>query len=116
MAIADKTKRIEYNVGPTRVKSKKIGFKETKSNKALTAVGIVIIYNMVDVLEPYDVHTFQCRIYHGTSKVVVDNKSIRPFRTNLLIDISKLISYALAQLIWCSYFIQKTTIFNPRMF
>ena len=32
---------------------------------------------------------------------------------DLTVDISKLLLYAIAQLIWCSYFIQKTTIFNP---
>ena len=74
-----------------------------ESNKALTAVGIVIIYNMVDVLEPYDVHTFQCRIYHGTSKVRVDNKTIHTFRTDLPVQSSNLLSYAVAHLIWCSY-------------
>ena len=30
--------------------------------------------------------------HHNTSKVVVDDKLSRPFRTNLLIEISKLVS------------------------
>ena len=71
---------------------------------------------MVHVLEPYDVHTFQCRIYHGTSKVRVDNKTIHTFRTDLPVQSSNLLSYAVAHLILCSYINLKTTIFNPTGF
>ena len=53
---------------------------------------------------------------HDKFEVRVDNKQIEPLRANPLLHISKLVSYALAQLIWCSYFIQKTTIFNPTNF
>ena len=35
---------------------------------------------------------------------MVDKKYIEPFRANPLLDISKLVSHALAQLIWGSYF------------
>ena len=79
--------------------------KETESNKACTRLIRKKLYELVQILRSYKVQ--QVEVGHGrdTSKVRVDNKSIRPFKTNLLIHISKLLLYALAQLIWCSYII-----------
>ena len=79
--------------------------KETESNRVLIVVGTVIDHTAVSLLKAYDVHTLQCRIYHDTSKVRVDNKTIYAFRTDLLISSSKLLLHAFAQLILCSYII-----------
>ena len=88
-----------------RVKSTKIGLKETESNKACTRLIRKKSYELVQFLWSSKVHT--CEYGHGRDRfeVGVGNKSIRLFRTDLLIHISKLLYYALAQLIWCSYFI-----------
>ena len=53
----------------------------------------------------YEVHPFEFAIYSGGCKVRVNNKTIRAFRTNLLVQSSKLLLYTLAQLIWGSYFL-----------
>ena len=55
----------------------------------------------------------------GRQQQIVENGKISdkfPFRTYLLIQASKLVPYSSTQFIWCSYFIQKTTIFNPTDF
>ena len=79
------------SISITRVKSTKIGLKETESNKACTHVIRKKSYELVQFLWLSKVHT--CEYGHGrdTSKVRVDNKTINAFRTNLLIDISKLL-------------------------
>ena len=93
------------SISITGAKSIKTGLKETERTKACTRIIRKKSYELALFLQSYKEHTFEFAILSGGCKVVVDNKSIRPSRTNLLIDISKLISYALAQLIWCSYFI-----------
>ena len=89
----------------TRVKSTKIGLKETGRNKACTRVICKKLYELVRFLWSYKVHTSEFAIYSGGCKVRVDNKTIYAFRTDLLVQSSKLVPYALVQLIWCSYFI-----------
>ena len=55
--------------------------------------------------------------FRDRSDWTVDNEYSELFQANPLLDISNLVSsYMLAQLIWCSYFIEKTTIFNPTNF
>ena len=60
-----------------RVKSTKIGLKETESNKASTLVIRKKSYELVPFLWLSKVHT--CEYSHGrdTSKVRVDNKTIK---------------------------------------
>ena len=88
-----------------RVKSTKIGLKEMESNKACTRIIRKKLYKLVQFLRSYRVHTSEFAIHLGRCKVRVDNKIIHVFRTDLPVQASKLVSYALAQLIWCSYFI-----------
>ena len=85
--------------------STKVDLKETEESKAFTCLIRKKLYELVRFLRSYKVHTSKFVIHLGGCKVRVDIKLIDPFRTNLLIDTSKLILYALAQLIWCSYFI-----------
>ena len=82
----------------------KVGLKEMEESKACTRLIHKKSYELFRFLRSYDVHTSEFAIYLGGCKVRVDNKPIHihAFRTNLLIDISKLLLYALAQLIWCS--------------
>ena len=63
----------------TRVKSTKIGLKETDGNKASTRVIRKKSYELVPFLWLSKVHT--CKYGHGwdTSKVRVDNKTIHAF-------------------------------------
>ena len=63
---------------------------------------IVQLVKVVRQLRSYEVHPFEFGHGRNRFKVEVDIKSIRLFRTNILIDISNLLSYTLAQLIWCS--------------
>ena len=87
------------SISNTEAKSTEIGLKETEGNKALPTVGIVIEYTVVNVLEPYNVRTSEFVIHSGGCKVRVDNKTIHAFRTDLPVQSSKLLSYAVAQLI-----------------
>ena len=80
-----------------RVKSTKIGLKETERNKLCMRVILKKWYELVRFLWSYKVHTSEFAIYLGGCKVRKDNKSIPPFRTNPLVHKSKLISYTLAQ-------------------
>ena len=59
--------------------STKIDLKETKNNKACTRVIRKKSYELIRFLWSSKVHT--CKYGHGrdTSKVVVDNKYIKPF-------------------------------------
>ena len=93
------------SISITRVKSTKIGLKETESNKAFTRVIRKKSYELVRFLWSYEVHPFEFAIHSGGCKVRVNNKTIHVFRTDLLVQSSKLLLYTLVQLIWCSYFI-----------
>ena len=93
------------SISITRVKSTKIGLKETESNKAFTRLIRKKLYELIQFLRSYKVHTSEFAIHSGGCKVRVDNKPIHAFRTDLPVQSSKLVSRALAQLIWCSYFI-----------
>ena len=62
-----------------------------EESKACTCVIRKKSYQLVQNLLSYKVHTSEFAIRSDTSKVRVDNKSIHPFRTNLLIDVSKLL-------------------------
>ena len=64
-----------------------------ESNKTLTDIGGVFIYFVVHILKSYDVHTSKFSIHSGgcKCKVRVDNKMIHAFRTNLLVQASKLV-------------------------
>ena len=77
----------------------KLGLKETEESKACTRLIRKKSYELVRFLRSYKVHTSKFAIHSGGCKVRVDIKLIDPFRTNLLIDIFKLLPYALAQLI-----------------
>ena len=55
----------------------RIGFKETESNKAWTRLIRKKSYELVYFLWSYDVHPSEFAIRSDTSKVRVDNKSIK---------------------------------------
>ena len=74
------------------------------------------LYELVGFLRSYKVHTSEFAIHSGGRKVRVDNKTIYAFRTDLPVHISKLLVHVSACLIWCSYFMKKTAIFNPTEF
>ena len=88
-----------------RVKSTKIGLKETERNKASTRIIRKKSYELVRFLWSYEVHPFEFAIHSGGCKVRVNNKTIHAFRTDLPVQSSKLVLYTSAQLIWYSYFI-----------
>ena len=88
-----------------RVKSTKVGLKETESNKACTRSIRKKYYEFIWFLWSYKVHPFEFAIHSGGCKVRVNIKTIHVFRTDLLVQSSKLLLYTLVQLIWCSYFI-----------
>ena len=91
------------SISITWVKSTKIGLKETERNKVFTRLIRKKSYELVRFLRSYKVHTSKFAIHSGGCKVRVDNKPIHAFRTDLLLQSSKLVSRAFAQLIWCSY-------------
>ena len=105
------TRRWQYencnkaSIWSTIAKSTKIGLKETERNKASTCIIRKKLFELVRTWWSYDVHPSEFAIHSGGCKVRVDNKTIYAFRTDLPVQSSKLVSYALAQLIWCSYFI-----------
>ena len=111
MKTADKA-----SISITRAISTKEGLKETERNKVCTRVIRKKSYELVRFLSSYKVHPFKFAIHSGGCKVRVNNKTSHAFRTDLLVQSSKLLLYTLVILIWCSYFIQKTTIFNHRIF
>ena len=88
-----------------RVKSTKIGLKEAESDKACTRLIGKKLYELVQFLRSYEVHPLKFGHGRDRFKVEVDNKPIHAFRTDLPVQSSKLVSCALAQLIWWSYFI-----------
>ena len=93
------------SISITKAKSINVGLKETEGDKACTRLIRKEYYELVQFLWSSKVHT--CKYGHGrdTSKIRADNKSIHTFQTDLPLHISKLVLYALVQLIWCSYFI-----------
>ena len=74
-----------------------------ESNKALTAVGIVINHTVVHFSNSYYVHTSEFEHGHDRSKEGVKYGTTDRSKANLTVTPSKLLSYTLAQLIWCSY-------------
>ena len=95
----------------TRVKSTKIGLKETESNKACTGLIRKKLYELVRFYS----RTMFTKWNHDKFEVRMNNKSIHRLQSNPTLNISKLILCTNAHLIWCSYFEWKTTIFNPRI-
>ena len=99
-----------------RVKSTKIGLKETESNKACTSLICNKSYELVRFLWSYEIHPFEFAIHSGGCEVWAEYRIANRFRSNLTIEAIKLISYARAQLIWCLYFKQKCPFYHHRIF
>ena len=69
--------------------------------------------NWFDFLWSYKVQ--RVKFGHGcdrSEKEVIKYGTTDSSKADLTVEISKLLSFAVAQLIWCSYIIQKATIFN----
>ena len=79
------------SISITRIKSTKIGVKETERNKACTHLIRKNSYELVRFLWSYKVHTSEFAICSDRFKVGVNNKSICPFWSNPLLKTSKLI-------------------------
>ena len=73
--------------------------------------------NWFDFLWSYKVQ--RVKFGHGcdrSEKEAIKYGTTDNSKADLTVEISKLLSFAVAQLIWCSYIIQKATIFNPANF
>ena len=77
----------------------KAGLKEMESNKACTPLIRRKLYELVRFLRSYKVQRVEFFIRSDRSDWTVNDKYIEPFRANPLLGVSKLVSYALAQLI-----------------
>ena len=79
--------------------------KETESNKACTRVIRKKLYELLQILRSYKVQ--QVKHGHGRDKSEEEVKygTTNSSEADLTVEISKLLLYAIAQLIWCSYFI-----------
>jgi len=93
------------SISITRVKSTKIGLKETESNKASTRIIRKKSYELIWFLWSYEVHPSEFAIRSDRGDVRIDIKSFEPFWAYPTTVSSKLSVYILVKLIWCSYFI-----------
>ena len=71
--------------------STKIGLKETEAFKECTRLIRKESYEFVRFLRSYKVHPFEFAIRSDRVDLRMDNKSIRSFRTDLPVQLSKLL-------------------------
>ena len=91
---------------------------EKEYYEACTGLICKKLNEMVQFLQSYDLQEVKFSIHSHTCEVGVWYGIVNWFRSNPMIVTSKLTSYALAQLIWCSYFEQKRPFYyhHHRMF
>ena len=104
------------SISITRANQMKKGLNETEEHEVLFDSNMRQYNQLKKILKQYKVCASKFAVHSDRSDQTVDIKSIGTFLTDRTAASSKLLVYALVQLIWCSYFIQKTTIFNHRIF
>ena len=95
------------SISITEAISTKIGLKETESNKACTRLICKKSYELVRFSRSYKVRRVEYGHGRDKSEEEVKYGTMNSSEADLTVDISKLLSFAVAHLILCSYFMYK---------